>query len=470
LAPIHPSALWLALSCAGLLSGCAPRAYAPLELATDATSEYAARSPSSPALAAFVASSGYERGWPPQEWNLTELTLVALYFSPEIRVARAQADVARSEIAPAADVAPLGVAPHLERHSREAAGDGPWSLGIALDLPWVSRARRAARTQRAVALSEAAELEVARAVWRARAQSRDRLVDLVDSRERLGVLEAALQARRDLRGLVARRVEAGMMSALELSREDAALAEVESASVTERARLREMQVAAARAIGIPPETFERMTIAADALSGRVEETRSAAALREAALRNRLDVYQRLRLFAAADAEVKIAVASQYPELTVSPGYFWDQGDSVWSLAAAIAVPPATRARAAIRQAEARRELAAQRFLEVQLQVIGETQQAAARVASAQSLSQTAARQSEAARAQLARMQSLFDRGGADRLQLTAARVAAATAADGERQARFATLRALAELEDALEEPILDGGAGLRALLGAGVNR
>lgn len=460
----------LALLCACLLCACAPRPYTPRELAADASGEYAARSPALPALAEFAAGSGYERRWPPAQWNLTELTLVALYFSPEIRVARAQADLARSEIAVAGERPPLGVAPLVEHHSREADGDGPWSLGIALDLPWVSGARRAARAERAVALSEAAELEVARAIWRARALARDRLIDLLDSQERLAVLDATLSARRDMRALVARRVEAGMMSALELSREDAALAEVESAFVAERARLREMQVAAARAIGIPPETFEQMSIAADALTGPVEETRNAAALRQAALRNRLDVYQRLRLFAAADAEVKLAVASQYPELTLSPGYFWDQGDSVWSLAAAIAVPPAIRAKAAIRQAEARRELAAERFIEMQVQVIGETQQAAAELASARSLAQTAARQTEAARTQLARMQNLFERGGADRLQLTAARIAAAAAADGERQARFATLRAVAALEDALEEPVLDSGTGLRALVGASVDR
>ncbi|MGH8630259.1 MAG: TolC family protein, partial [Burkholderiales bacterium] len=390
----------LAALCMCILAGCTPRPYAPRELSVDAAGEYAARSPGLPALAQFALHSGYEHKWPPEEWNLTELTLLALYFSPEIRVVRAQADVARSEIVSAGDAPSLGLTPVIERHGRETEGDGPWSLGVALDLPWVARARREARVERAVALSEAAELEVARAIWRARAQTRDRLIDLIDSRERLNLLDSGLSARRDMRALVVRRVEAGMLSALDLSREDATLAEIESAFAAEGARLREVQVAAARAIGIPPGMFEQMTIARDALPVRVDEIRGAAALRQVALRNRLDVYQRLHVFAAADAEVKLAVASQYPELTLSPGYFWDQGDSVWSLAAAIAFPPGVRAKAAIRRAEARRELAAQRFIELQTQVIGETEEAAARLASARSLSQTAATQSVTAGAQL----------------------------------------------------------------------
>jgi outer membrane protein TolC len=260
-----------------------------------------------------------------------------------------------------------------------------------------------------------------------------------------------------------------MLSARDLSQEDALVAELQSALAAERGRLREAQVALARAVGLPLETFDALAIASHASFVPVEPM-ARDALRESALRNRLDVYQGLLAFAAADAEVKLAVASQYPELALSPGFLWDQGDAVWSLAGSIAFSPELRAKAAIRQAEAKRELAAQRFLELQTQVIGEAERAAERLLSARSLSEAAARQSEAARAQLLRVERLFEGGGADRLQLTAARLAASSAADGERLARTSTLRALAGLEDVLQEPVLDSDEGARTLAGEGAIR
>jgi len=429
----------LAALCVCAAAACSPVRYAPRELDLDAAArEYADRRTDDSGLAQFVARQGYDATWPPEQWRLAELTLVALYFGPEVRTVRAQAEVARAEIASAGLGAQPSVAPGAEHHSREPEADGPWSVGVAVNLPWIARARREARVERAVALSEASELEIARAIWRARAQVRDRLIDLIESRERLAVLGAALSARRDMRGLVARRVEAGMLSARELSQEEAALAEIESTLAAERGRMREARTALALSLGLSLETFESMTIATDPLRDLIEAP-TADRLRESALRNRLDIHQRLLAFGAADAEVKLAVASQYPELTFSPGYFWDQGDSVWSLAASIAYPSRLRAKTAVREAEARRELAALRLIELQSQVIGE--------------------------ARLARVENLFDRGAADRLELTAARLAAASSAQIEREGAIAKLRALAGLEDATQQPWLDSGQGLRTAAG-----
>jgi outer membrane protein TolC len=456
----------LAALCACAVAACSPARYAPRALDVDALAgEYAGRTTGEPALAQFAAQSGYEQPWPPGQWRLAELTLVALYFGPEVRTAQAQAEVARAEIAVAGAGAPFSVVPAVEHHSRDVADEGPWSLGVAIGLPWISRAKREARVERAVALWDATELEVARAIWRARAQVRDRLIELIDARERLAVLESALAARRDMRGLVARRVEAGLLSARELSQEEVALTEVETALAAQRGQMREARAAMAHSLGLAPQTFDRMTLAPDAVPRSIDAP-GPDELREAALRNRLDIHQHLLAFEAADAQVKLAVASQYPELTFSPGYLWDQGDSVWSLAASIAYPPGMRSRAALREAQARRELEARRVIELQSRIIGEAQQASERLASARNLSATASAQADAGRARLARVENLFARGTADRLELTAARLAATASAEIERQAATATLRALAGLEDVMQKPLLDSGQGLRTVTGA----
>ena len=79
-----------------------------------------------------------------------------------------------------------------------------------------------------------------------------------------------------------------------------------------------------------------------------------SAVQHSALLNRLDVRAKLFDYAAADAAVKLEIARQYPSVTLSPGYLWDQGDNIWSLVATVLVPAAGN-KPAIQAAQARRE-------------------------------------------------------------------------------------------------------------------
>lgn len=443
------------------LAGCAPLPYQARELdPAAAAADHAARRVDQPGLAQFAARSGYAGTWPPAQWSFAELALVALYFDPHVRSARAQTDVTRAELALAGTREGMSLTPVIEHHSRQL-DDGPWSVGVALELPWVARTRREARQARAAALVDAAELDIARSVWESRARLRDALIELTDSRRWLAVLETALSARRDMRNLVARRVEAGMLSARELAQEEAALGEMEATVELARGRLRAAHAAMAGSLGIAPEVFARMTIA-DSPMGEGVPLMTPAEVRAAALRNRLDIHRRLLEFGAADAELKLAVAAQYPDIAAAPGYLWDQGDSVWSLATRLAFPASARATATVRRAEAARELAAQRFIELQHEVIAQAERASVRLASAHAQREAAARQAAAARARLQRTEKLFEQGVADRLELTAARLVAGASADGERQAQTAVLRALAALEDTTQAPLLGADAALQA--------
>ena len=446
--------LWLVALCAAGLCACAPVPYQARPIDADASARaFGERSESAPGLAQFAAGAGYAGSWPPAQWRLDELSLAAIYFSPEVKVARGQAAVARAELNTAEQRPPFGVQPVVEHHSNGLEPSQPWSVGVALELPWTTAGRREARTERASRLDEAAQLDVAQAVWRARAKVRDSLIDLLEARRRLAALEERRAARAQMRALVLRRVELGAMSSRDLGQEDLALGEAEAGASFERARMRDAQSRLAQALALPQDTVERIAVADDPFASADAVTDPAQA-RALALRNRLDVRRRLLEFAAADADVKLAVASQYPELSLSPGYLWDQGDNVWILAANIILPTGPRAQALVREAQARRELAARVFEAQQATAIGESGQAFTRAQSARAVSEAAARKSELARAQLARVEKLFAAGGADRMDLTAARLSALAAQDTEREAAIARLRAIAALEDALQRPLL----------------
>ena len=114
-------------------------------------------------------------------------------------------------------------------------------------------------------------------------------------------------------------------------------------------------------------------------------TAGAAALTSAdargvALRTRADILGALADYAAAEDDLQLEVARQYPDLHLGPGYAWNNGnagDDRWSLGLSLELPILDQNQGPIAEAEARRKLAAAKFVELQSQVIGEIDRAVA---------------------------------------------------------------------------------------------
>jgi outer membrane protein TolC len=312
--------------------------------------------------------------------------------------------------------------------------------------------KREARVARGAFLADAADIDIAAAAWNVRARLRDRFVELESSRAALASIEAQVAARREAMALVDRRVQAGMVSALELGTQRWQLAQLELARDREAARAQRALGELAQALGLPLDVVGAMDLRFEPEPPEAVEM-GAAELRRLALRNRLDVHRKLLEFGAADAEVKLAVAGQNPDITLGPGYTWDQGDNVWSLAVGFSIPSGARTQAAIREAEAQRELAAQQFQATQIAALAAAEGAAAQYRSARGRVAAAQRQAQLQREQEARIVRQFDAGAADRLQRVTARIDLLTAQDMLREARTESTRALAQLEDAVQRPL-----------------
>jgi len=180
---------------------------------------------------------------------------------------------------------------------------------------------------------------------------------------------------------------------------------------------------------------------------------AAVDVRRVALRNRIDLRRKLADYAAAEAAVKLEVARQYPDVTLVPGYFWDADESIWSISFFSLLTPQARARALIREAEARREVEEKAFNALQAAVIAEASAAASRYRHAFEAHRAARRQIETARSRHDRVREQFDRGHADRVELAQAKLEAAMA---ERLATISMLelqQGLSALEDAVQRPL-----------------
>ena len=446
--------LLLAGSASALLAGCALQRYeaAPLDPAASARA-YEARSVDSPALKQYMAAHGHPASeWPVQRWGLADLTLVAFYLQPDLEVARAQAAVARAQVAAATQRPPIGLKPVVWHHSQQPPEtSGPWSLGFEVEIPLSGTARRTAIREQYGSMAEAAELAVGSVAWAVRSEVRARFLDCYAAGRTLELLDAEARERRSLVMLLQRRFDVGTASALELSSARLKQAEVEGQILGAQLAREQCLGELARVLGLPLAAVRAMSFDFAGLE-QTPVPPSDSAVQRSALLNRLDVRAKLFEYAAADAGVKLEIARQYPSATLSPGYLWDQGDNIWSLVATVLVPAAGN-KPAIQTAQARREAAAREFLALQGKVISQADAAQARYSKtlegARATQQIAALQS--ARGKEAKKQ--FDAGHTDRVELTLVRLEALAAEHQALAVGLETQRALGALEEALQVPL-----------------
>jgi outer membrane protein TolC len=448
------------VSCApafALLFGCALQEYspAPIDPAVSAT-QFEERSTNAPALRDYMARQGQPPAeWPLRRWNLSDLTLAAFYFQPELSVARAQAAVARAEVDAAVQRPPFGLIPRVSHHSRVRDDDsGPWSLGLALELPIVPASRREALRERYDALADAAALRVGDVGWKVRSAVRASFLGVYSSRGRLALLEEDVRARREMSALLERRAGAGMASSVVLNAARLRLAEMEgelqAATVTSERSLG----ALAQATGIPLARVRELAFDF-AVFEATPPAPDGPETQRAALLNRIDVRTKLLDYAAADAAVKVEIARQNPTILFTPGYLWDQGDNVWTLAAAVLLPSAGN-QPAIQVAEARRDLAAAEVKQLQLRVIIDADAGRGRYRSASEAAVRAATTLALSEERAARARKQFDAGYTDRVELVGARLEHLAAERSALALRIESQAALGALEDALQTPLVGG--------------
>src|SRR5207302_4652444 len=133
------------------------------------------------------------------------------------------------------------------------------------------------------------------------------------------------------------------------------VADAQRARAEARARL-------AEAIGVPIRALSEMKFSFESLlPGSTAAELAAEQVRRAALQSRPDILSALAEYASAQAALQLEIAKQYPDVHLSPGYEFDQGDSKWSVGITVELPVLNQNQVPIAEAKARRAEAAARF-------------------------------------------------------------------------------------------------------------
>jgi len=449
--------------CAVALAGCTFQTYSPKPLdPAERMQQFQAHDPDSADFKAYLESQGYQADvWPLTQWGLRELTFSALYFHPQLDVARAQLQASQARELTAGQRPDPSVSGSVGKSEDDQA---PWIYSIGLDIPLQTSSKRELSLAQAQSLSEATRIEIGQAAWEVRSRLLSSWLDYNASLQQSSYLQQEVDIHNEIMSMLNKRVEVGVLSNAELGVARLQLQQAQQKLIAQRGRIPELKAVLASNAGLTPETLGRLSLAPPPTrqlqAGHEDQIsrHGSDVLQDAALLNRLDIRAALARYEAAERKLRLEIARQYPDITLSPSYIYEEGFHIWQLGIGALLPLLNKNKGLIEEARALREVEAAQFEALQANVIGILAQARARYFGALDTLEHTRQQSATSRQQLQRLTRQFDSGYADRLEVAYARLEDLQATQNLIAAEFTLQRAVAALEDALQQPLEFAGS------------
>ena len=336
-----------------------------------AVEDFEARRLDAPELKDFLLQNQDIKDWPPAAWDLKALTLAALYYHPDMDIARAEWGVAWAGRITAGERPNPTLNPLMGYNSTTPRSEiTPWIPEINLEIPIETAGKRGFRVDEARHLSEAARWNILSAALEVRSRLRGALLDVYAAGEKASLLRDQERLQAETVRIIEAQKEAGEVSTYDLTQARVALDNGRLAAI-EADRVKEDALARlAAALGLPRRALDGVNLSFDGFR-RPEPDIPAGEVRLHAVLNRSDILAFLSEYAASESALRLEIAKQYPDIRLGPNYQLDQTDSKWTLGLALELPILNRNRGPIAEAEAKRAESAARFLAIQSQVISE---------------------------------------------------------------------------------------------------
>jgi CRISPR system Cascade subunit CasA len=385
----------------------------------------------------------------PGDADIHALLRMALAHDPAVAAARATLTAALSSQKAAHNLPPLSLTLTTE-YSRDSDPQKPWLYGAAVGIPLDVGAKRATRVTSTDLAVIRARYALAEAVWVVRQNLHQALNDLSLAQQDIDLNQTLLDQRLSYQSVMQARVSHGedaqglaAQAALDVSGARQGLAQAETRKIQAVAAL-------ARTLSTDPATAASLPVRSD--DPDAPTGAQLASMTDRALYCRADVLTAVVDYDIAENDLRTAIAAQYPDINIQPGYTWERGAVKLPLSLSLTLPPLDGNRAAINAAQNTR-LAAGKTLEDRVRT---TRATAIQAATTYAADATTAR--TIADHDLPVLRDMADRAGrlatageTDQSEALLARINATQAALNLLQARRTAATDRLTLEDALHQ-------------------
>jgi len=445
----------ICLPLAGALAvcGCVHYAARPLDAAKN-LERLEQRSLSDPGLCAFVEARLPQgaANRPPAAWDLDSLALAAYYFHPDLEVARARYETAAAAVGTAGQRPNPSAGLSTAYNVSSSGGISPWILGLNIDVPVETAGKRGLRIDKARQLVLAEGHAFMADAWTVRSRVRQALLDHWSAVQKADRLNRLAGSQAEVTRIMAVQRDLGEAQKVDLLREEAALEQLRMMEKEAEGRIAQTRVALAAAVGIPTAALDGVKIDGSAFAREPSAAKPDEA-RRSALLGRADILALLAEYAASEADLRLEIAKQYPDLHLGPSYEFDQDDSKWGVGIGLDLPVLNRNRGGIAEAEARRRMAAARFDGLQASIIGKIEAACAALEAQRRQAEAAARVLEKLERQAEATRRMCEMKELPAQALALVRLECIRAELAQLDVRQQAQQAQGDLENALQRPL-----------------
>lgn len=426
-----------------------------------------AKDPLSADFKTYLIKQGYkETELPFASWDLNELTSSALFHHPKLDIAKAQLALANAQLETAGQKQNPTLNGSLAR-SNQANGDiRPWAYGLNVEIPIETAGKREIRIEEVQHLREVARIDAADIAWQLRSQIAKDLLRYHENMAHQALLQLEVSQYGEIINMLEKRVAVGVLSNTEVIANKLLLQAKKDTLAKQQAKSQAIIASLAADAGLSLEKFNQIpmrsldTEAALAKQAQTLTPEAFKSLQEKALLNRLDIRRSLEKYAVTEAKIKLEVAKQTPDISITPGFIFDFGDKIWSLGFSsllnlLNTNKLNTSQTLIVEATQLREIEGAQFEVLQAKIMGDLSIASAHFFAAQQNLARAKQQHVAQQVYMQKLNKQFAAGALDRLTLSQAALLAQLADVQLHYNQFEVLTAASEIEDVMQHPIFD---------------
>ena len=436
-----------------VLAGCTKQVYesASLDL-VEIQQQQSGLSPDSIEFRQFLKLHLPDSEFPIKNWQLPSLTLAALYFNPSIELAQSELAIIDAELVIAGQKPNPTI--NLPLEYRTEPGGSPWLFGLVGDFIFERSSKRQAKIDIVYAQRLAKEIALLQLGWSIYHAIHQNLIDYYTQIEIAKNLERQKILLTEILGLLEQRLEYGQASEFELSRIRLELQRIELALSNQQFKTNDSLHSLFSHTGLLIKNIKSSEFEFKQLESHlVSYNDRLDSLNQKMLSNRFDFRTKLTEYQVFENELKLEIEKQYPDINLSPGFIYEQGDSIWQLGAAWVLPMFHNNDGQIERALAKREKKQLEILQLQNELLQQLERRKQNYKDKLTAYEKSSVILETQKQRSIEIEKQYELGYQDRLSLIRARLETEKTKEAVFEISVAVMQSAAALEDVLQRPL-----------------
>lgn len=280
------------------------------------------------------------------QFSIDRLYLTSLFYDPELQVAYKKWKQAKIVL----DHSDYKINPKisfpLEHHSDTSDTSNQWTIGAVLSFIYERKSKQEARKARAEVNLLNATLNIKQLALHRYGLFEERYHAYVIKQAKIVEISNEVNVLKELLAQLQNQYELGAVSQFELNNTTLALQQSLFELSVEKNALQELADELLAMTHLVYSELDGIKIVSESpLQFTHSEYQSSeyfstdfSVLQKTMLENHIDMAIQLNQYALAEAELRLKVEKQYPDIVLSPGFVFDQSDNIWALGSSWILP------------------------------------------------------------------------------------------------------------------------------------